>query len=217
MIKGIIFDLDGTLLDTINDLGDSVNEALQDLNHPTHEIEAYKLKVGHGFRSLMVNSLPEGADDSEVDKCLASFLKHYDRLYMHKTAPYKGIEELLLNLEKRGIKLAVNSNKREDYTRNLIAHAFKDIEFVDVVGQRENQAKKPDPWGANYIIGKMGLTKDEVVYIGDSNTDIKTAINAGLSSIGVDWGFRGHKELEEAGADYIAYQAKDILDIIEKI
>lgn len=216
MIKALIFDLDGTLLDTIDDLGDSVNKALEDLGCPTHATEAYKLKVGHGFRSLMINSLPEGSDDALVDKCLERFVKHYGELYMQKTKPYPGIVDLLNELTKRGIKLAVNSNKREDYTINLIKGILADINFVDIVGQREDKPKKPDPWGALYLTEEMGLTIDEVLYIGDSNTDMQTAANAHIKSIGVDWGFRGAKELIDSGATYIAYKPEDILEFIQK-
>ena len=215
MIKGLIFDLDGTLLDTITDLGNSVNKALIDLNYPTHSIEDYKLKVGHGFRNLIEVSLPLNSDEATIDKCLERFVYHYDKSYTETTKSYEGIDELLKNLGAQGIKLAVNSNKREDYTRNLIALNFKDINFIDVIGQRDNMPKKPDPWAALKIAEEMGLSIDEVLYVGDSNTDMQTAKNAKMKSIGVDWGFRGSKELVETGASYIAYKASDILDIIK--
>ena len=216
MIKGLIFDLDGTLLDTIADLGNSVNKALSDFNCPTHSLEAYKLKVGHGFRNLIEVSAPENTDVQTIDKLLERFVYHYDKAYTENTVPYPGIVEVLEALQKMGIKLAVNSNKREDYTRNLIKLNFPNIEFVDVIGQRSDKAKKPDPWGAHEIAREMGLNFDEILYVGDSNTDMQTAKNAKMKSIGVDWGFRGSKELVETGASYIAYKTSDILDIIKK-
>lgn len=213
MIKGLIFDLDGTLLNTISDLANSVNAVLEDYGFETFSDEEYKLKVGDGFKVLIEKALPLDKHDL-VDEALEKFLYYYDKNYSSLTKAYDGIDDLLHKLQNKGIKLAVNSNKRDDYTKSLINSNFKDINFVDIIGQTNGINKKPDPTAANIIIEKMGLDKSEVLYIGDSATDIKTASNAHLSSVGVDWGFRGYKELKSAGATYIVYKPLDILDLI---
>ena len=216
MIKGLIFDLDGTLLNTISDIGHSVNEMLEDYGYKTHDIDEYRLMVGNGFNDLIYKALPSGASDRKQLEGLEKFLYYYNLNYLNSSLPYKGIVELLKQLETRGIKLGVNSNKREDYTLSLLEVYLKDVNFIKVVGQKD-QPKKPDPLGARQIMEAMELGEDEVVYVGDSKTDIMTAKNAKLRSIGVLWGFRDEKELVSSGADYIARKPSDILDIIDKM
>lgn len=217
MIKGIIFDLDGTLLDTISDIGDSVNQMLEDYGYPTFTYDEYKLKVGHGFKNLIERSLPSSADFDLKEEALAKFIYYYHRNYTNSSYPYPGIIETLHKLADRNIKLAINSNKADEYTNNLAKIRLSEIDFVAVLGQIEGIPKKPDPANALKIIKTMQLDPSEVVYIGDSATDIKTAKNAHLVSIGVAWGFRGEGELKEAGADHIAYRPSDIIDIINTI
>lgn len=210
MIKGIIFDLDGTLLNTIKDIGDSVNKVMEDNGLNTYTYDEYKLMVGNGFRKLLERAL--GKDHMDlIEEAMHGFLYYYDKYYMESSVPYEGIKELLIELERRQIKLAINTNKRNDYANNLINHVLGDISFIEVLGEKPEFPKKPAPDAALYLIDKMGLKKEEVLYIGDSSTDIKTALNAGLSSIGVSWGFRGETELKKEGATYIAYQPSDIL------
>ena len=215
--KGIIFDLDGTLINTLEDLADSVNEALERMGYPVWPVEAYRLKVGRGFRNLMENSVPEEVreDDSVIEQMLDFFVEAYDRRYMNKSHPYEGIDRLLDELVQKGIFLAVNSNKRTDYTEKLIDKLFHRIPFVGVFGERAGVPKKPDPAGALELCGRMGLEPEQVLYVGDSGTDMKTGKNAGMDTIGVGWGFRGFLELEENGAVYLAETVKDILDIAE--
>ncbi len=211
--KGVIFDLDGTLLDTIEDLADSVNEVLSSYGYPEHGVEKYKQKVGNGFRNLLEVSLPEKVDNDKLDEIVERFVAVYDKNYKNKTEPYQGIDELLRNLAAKGIKLAVNSNKRTDYTKALIHKFFPHIPFIDIMGQREDIPKKPSPAAANMIAEKMGLSADDILYIGDSKTDMQTAANAKMDKAGVLWGFRDLRELKENGADYLFQSAKEIADL----
>ncbi len=215
MIKGLIFDLDGTLLNTINDIGQSVNEMLEDYGYKTHSMDEYRLMVGHGFKDLIYKALPSGTSEQKQLEGLEKFLYYYNLNYLNSSHPYEGIKELLENLQTSGFLLGVNSNKREDYTISLLDVYLKEISFKKVVGQKD-QPKKPDPLGARQIMEAMGLKEDEVVYVGDSKTDILTAKNANMTSIGVLWGFRGEKELVASGADYLAAKPSDILDIIKR-
>ncbi|WP_343208948.1 HAD family hydrolase [Anaerolentibacter hominis] len=214
--KGIIFDLDGTLLNTIADLSDSVNAVLDEYDYPGFTYDQYKLKIGKGFRNLLENSFPEGLwDDKLIDEALEKFLSIYDKNYMNKTAPYEGIDRMLDELAARNIQVGVNSNKRTDYTNDLIHKFFCRIPFVEIFGEREGIPKKPDPAAALEIAGLMGLKPEEVLYIGDSKTDMVTGKNAGMDTVGVLWGFRDFKELSENGATYIAGTVQDILDIVK--
>ena len=217
--KGVIFDLDGTLINTLDDLAGSVNEALERMGYPVWPVEDYRLKVGRGFRNLMENSVPEEArqDEAVIDKMLQYFVEAYDRKYMEKSRPYEGIEKMLDRLVAEGVKVAVNSNKRTDYTEKLIAKIFPGIPFVGVFGERKGVPKKPDPASALELCGMMGLKPEHVLYVGDSSTDMKTGKNASMDTIGVVWGFRGYEELQENGATYLAQTAEDILKIVEGI
>lgn len=214
--KGIIFDLDGTLLNTIADIGDSCNEALSKYGFNGHSIEDYKLKLGNGFRVLIEKSVPIGTDKDTIDSILSSYAENYSYNYLNKTVPYEGITELLDKLVKMGIKVAVNSNKRDDYVKPLVSKYFENIPFEAAYGERKGIAKKPDPTGAIEIIELMELSKEEVLYIGDSDTDMITAKNAGIDGVGVTWGFRSYEELKKNGAKYIVSDTNEILDIVKE-
>lgn len=212
--KGIIFDLDGTLLNTIEDIGDSMNEVLRKFNLSTYSYDEYKRKVGEGFKKLTIRSFPLGTDENTIDIALKMLIETYGKKYLNKTKPYDGIHELLELLDKRNVKLAVNSNKRNEYTKNLIYKFFDDIPFVKIYGEREGIKIKPDPTSALEIAECMGLSPDEILFIGDSKTDILTAKNAHMDSVGVLWGFRGREELEANGAKYIVSSWEEILDLV---
>lgn len=212
MIKGIIFDLDGTLINTIADIGGSVNSVLEDYGYPTHTMEEYKKMVGHGFMKLIQSAMPSGLSEEEYEEALVKFTYYYDQLYMDSTHPYDGIIEMLKELQARGIKLGVNSNKRNDYANSLVNTLFKDIEFTKVIGSRKDIPNKPDPTSALEIIEVMNLSKDEVMYIGDGETDIKTGIAAGIKTIGVSWGFKGVEVLKNAGAKTIIDEPCEVLN-----
>lgn len=215
--KGIIFDLDGTLLDTIEDISDSVNQVLSQYNYPIHSYDDYKLKVGNGFKNLIENSFPEGTDEQTILRGLEVFIEIYDRNYKNKSHPYDGIPEILDELTKKGIKIGINSNKRNDYTNQLVDKFFKNIPFVKVYGERKEVPKKPDPTTALEIADSMGLKHQEILYIGDSKTDILTAKNAGMDSVGVLWGFRSYEELTKYNASYTVKSPYNILDIVSNL
>ena len=207
--KGIIFDLDGTLLNTIEDLTDSVNDVMEIYHFPKHDTKACKMMVGNGFRKLITRALPieKQKDEQFIDEVQAEFAKAYHKRYLNKTVPYDGILEMIKELECNGVQTAVNSNKRSDYA---------DIPMAAVYGERESEGipKKPDPSAALEIANKMELTPDEILYIGDSKTDMKTGQNAGMDTIGVAWGFRGPEELKEHQATYIVEKPQDILRFV---
>lgn len=211
--KGIIFDLDGTLLNTIEDISDSMNEVLAIYGCAEHDYSSYKLKVGSGFRNLIEESFPKGTDIKIVDEGIKLFIDTYDKKYQNKTQPYKGIDNMLDELNKKGFKMGINSNKRIDYTKQLVSRFFSRIPFIEIFGERQGVPKKPDPIAAMEIAKLMGLSSQEILYVGDSKTDIMTAKNAGMDSIGVLWGFRSYEEFKTHGATYIVSDTEDILDI----
>lgn len=216
--KGIIFDLDGTLLDTIEDLTDSVNDVMEFYHFPKHDVQTCKMMVGNGFRKLITRALPKDkqSDEKFIDEALAYFAEAYHKRYLNKTMPYDGILDLIHTLEQKGIKVAINSNKRSDYT-NALANKFFETDLMTAVyGERESEGipKKPDPAAALEIADKMQLSVDAVLYVGDSKTDMQTGQNAGMDTIGVAWGFRGADELREHHATYIVETPEDILNYV---
>ena len=217
MYKACIFDLDGTLLNTIADLAQSTNHALSVLGYPMHEESAYNFMVGNGINKLFERALPEGEKSEEnVLRVRKEFVPHYDRHNADKSRPYPGIPELLEQLQLQGLQIAVASNKYQTATQKLIAHYFPKIDFVAIFGQREGVNVKPDPTIVEDILSIAKVDKKDVLYVGDSGVDMQTAINAGVTSCGVTWGFRPRTELEEFNPDYIVTGAKEIIDIIKK-
>lgn len=212
--RGVIFDLDGTLLDTIDDISDSMNDVLKQYSHPTFTSEEYKLKIGGGFKNLALNSFPKGTLEEIINESIELFANMYDKRYMNKSKPYEGIDELLDILVDKDIKLGVNSNKRNDYTNNLVNNFFQRIPFVSVYGECKGIPTKPDPTLALKIIKAMDLKPEEILYVGDTNTDMMTAQNAGIDSVGVLWGFRSYEELKKYDAKYIISKPDELLDII---
>ena len=217
MKKLVIFDLDGTLLNTIEDLGNAANYALSLNGYPTHSLASYPFFVGNGVRNLIRKALP---DDMRTDSIIESLLKdckeYYNEHNTDCTKPYDGIEELLRNLQDNGVKIAVASNKYQQATEKIIAHYFGDIDFVAVYGQREGVNVKPDPSVVFSILSDAKVPKSEVLYVGDSGVDMETARRACVDSVGVTWGFRSEKELNEYHADMIVNKASDIFDIVMK-
>lgn len=216
--KGIIFDLDGTLLDTIEDLTDSVNDVMEIYDFPKHDTAACKMMVGNGFRKLITRALPEEKqkDEEFIDEAQEHFAQAYHKRYLNKTIPYEGILNLIKELHEKGILVAVNSNKRSDYTIALVNKFFDNDKLIAVYGEREREGipKKPNPTAALEIAKQMKLPIDDVLYIGDSKTDMETGQNAGMDTIGVSWGFRGAEELRENNATYIVEKPKDILNYV---
>ncbi len=217
MIKLAVFDLDGTLCDTIEDLADAVNFALSALGYPIHTSKEYKYMVGHGIPNLVFRALPENRrDDQEVNRAKALMLGYYKDHFVDKTRAYDGILELLLKLKEKGIHIAVCTNKAHNMAVKVIDKLFPST-FDTVIGKSDDRPLKPDPYSVNEIMNRYGVSAEETVFIGDSGVDIKTAINSKAIPIGVLWGFREEKELKENGAEHIAQAPNDIYEIIKTL
>ena len=188
----VIFDLDGTLLDTVADLGDAVNHALGKRGFPIFTREEYTHKVGHGVRNLVTVSLPEEhqSDDALIDECLADFKAWYTSHIDVYTRPYAGMQELIRDLHASGVKLAVASNKFQSGTEYLVDRFFGFAPFVSILGNREGFPLKPDPAIVEECLQKAGVSRSETILVGDSLTDMKTAENGGIPGIAVSWGYR---------------------------
>ena len=217
MKKLVIFDLDGTLLNTIADLAHSTNYALEKNGFPTHEVGEFNYFVGNGINKLFERALPEGERTAEnIQRIRQDFLLHYDKHNADLSRPYDGIPELLAALQEKGIKIAVASNKYQAATEKLVPHFFPSIRFTAIFGQREGINTKPDPTIVQDILRQADVAKEETLYVGDSNVDMQTAINAGVDACGVTWGFRPVSELQDFHPKYIAQKAEDILRFVEE-
>ena len=210
-----IFDLDGTLADTICDLGDAVNYGLEKLGFPTHDYESYKKMVGNGVKKLCRRALPEDKKE-KTEELLGLFREYYNVHYLDKTCLYDGMKETLEKLSDSGVVLAVATNKPEDVAREIVMELLPDPDFVKVLGGVDYRPSKPDSAILIEIFAALPDVENRVYMIGDSNVDVQTAKNAGIESIGCAWGFRGRAELEAEGADFIAEKPADIADIILK-
>ena len=210
--KLAIFDLDGTLLNTIGDLADAVDYVMRSRNLPEHTNAEYRQMVGGGIKRLVERALPEELAHNEqyVEECVAQFRRYYvDNIDRH-TIPYEGIPELLRKLQCDGVKMAIASNKFQHGTDRLVAKFFGDIEFVAIEGNREGAPLKPNPEIIHNILRIAGLEPRDAVMVGDSGIDIRTAIAAGIDSIGVSWGFRFADELYAAGATTVVTTAEEL-------
>lgn len=217
MIKLVIFDLDGTLINSLDDLADCANHALQQLNYPIHPTAAYRYFVGDGMVKLMERILPEKERNAQnIEKLLNIFLPYYNIHKEDKTKPYPDIEELLLRLRGRGIAVAVASNKAHQFMETLMHGYFPTIDFAAIYGSRPNILPKPDAQIIRDILSDTNISAEETLYVGDTNTDIRTAQNGNLKSVGVLWGYRERAELEEAGANYIVKNPLEILSLAER-
>ena len=215
MKKLAIFDLDGTLLNTIEDLGYAANHALQAHGYPTHSIASYPFFVGNGVRRLIERVLPEDArTEATIDRLLVTFKEYYNDNNTDYTKPYEGIPELLSLLSSRGVAIAVASNKYQAATEKLISHFFPTLSFIAVEGQKEGVPVKPDPSIVFEILAKAKTPKADTIYIGDSGVDMETARRACVDSVGVTWGFRPEKELVENHADTIVNSPGDIEKLV---
>ena len=215
MKKLVIFDLDGTLLDTIADLAMATNYALKQLGYPTHDMETIRTFVGNGINKLLERSLPTDKQiEANVMNMRMYFVPYYDAHNADLSAPYPGIVSLLEALQQKGLMLAVASNKYQEATCKLVSQYFPTISFVEVLGQREGIPVKPDPSIVSDILTKANVSPEETLYVGDSGVDMQTAINAGVDAVGVTWGFRPRAELEGFCPKGLIDKAEELLRFV---
>ena len=200
--KAAIFDLDGTLIDSLADLADSANEMLAGYGFPLHTIDEYRYFVGNGSRKLIERCLPEdkAKDKDFVDEALARYKACYDKNLVHKTKCYAGIDEMLTALQEKNIPLGICTNKHQSAADEVCQKLLAKHSFVEIIGDRPGLPRKPDPKKVLAIAAKMGVKPEEVAYFGDTSVDMETAVNAGFLPVGVTWGFRPREELIETGA-----------------
>lgn len=208
----IVFDLDGTLLDTLEDLTASVNYALSLCNMPTRTIEEIRQFVGNGVKKLMIRAVPDGENNSQFEKAFGLFKEYYGEHCNDKTRAYEGIPELLQELKKAGYALAIVSNKIDSAVQELNKRYFPQVDVA--VGDCEGLKRKPAPDSVFVALERLGKSKEDAIYIGDSEVDIQTAKNSGVPCISVLWGFRDKAFLQEHGADIFVEKPMEILDII---
>ena len=217
MIKAVLFDLDGTLANSIEDLADSTEKALEKLGFPGHTLAEYKYFVGDGIPKLIERALPEsGRDKKTLNTCLGLFMEDYRVHYHDKTKAYDGVREMLADLKKSGLKLAVISNKAQEMAEKVVTNLFGDI-FDFVAGKREGYKTKPDPALTLLVIHSLGVAPAECILAGDSGMDMAAAVNAGALPVGVLWGFRTSEELQKNGAKYLFSAPAEITELIGKL
>jgi phosphoglycolate phosphatase len=211
----IIFDLDGTLADSLGDLADSMNEVLESMGHPTHPREPYRRFVGDGIVNLVRRALPaEVADQATVEEAVRRMQEVYARRWMDATVPYPGIPELLRELRALELKTAVLSNKPDGATKELVSRLFPVHAFDRVRGERPGIPLKPDPTSALDLLSDLGARPESVLYLGDTDTDMQTGRRAGMFTVGVTWGFRDENELRDSGAQRIIRDPLELLDVL---
>jgi len=208
--KAALFDLDGTLLDSLEDMADSINAMLLERNYPTRTMDEVRGFVGNGVKKLVERSLPDKCDEETICTCLQVFKNHYAEKMQNKTKPYEGILSVLSELKKHQIPTAIISNKYDEAVKELTREIFG--QFIDVaVGTSAKIPPKPDTKGIEKALESLRVAKDKALYFGDSEVDIQTAQNAKMCCVGVTWGFRDQKVLEACGADYIITESREIM------
>ncbi len=211
--SSVIFDLDGTLADTIQDLADATNWGLAELNLPPYPTEDYKLMVGSGRKEMCIRALPDSRKD-EADKLAELMTSYYTEHYLDNTKLYPGIEKMLTDLQDAGITMAVLSNKPDNFVKLTVRHLCPKIDFRQIVGDRDGVPRKPDPTSAMTIAKVLSEKVGEIAYLGDTSIDMETAKRANMFAIGVTWGFRDKAELIASGADRIVDRPDEICKII---
>ena len=215
MYQAVIFDLDGTLLYTLEDLKDGVNHVMRNWNYPERTLDEVRRFVGNGIHKLIERAVPEGLKDEKVEQVFEEFKTYYTAHCEIKTRPYDGIMELLAQLKEKGIKLAIVSNKNDAAVKELARDYFADyIEKEVAIGEREGIRKKPAPDSVFEAMRILGVDKKDTVYVGDSDVDRATAKNAGLDCISVTWGFRDEALLKSLEPEYLIAEPEEILDIV---
>lgn len=215
MKKLVIFDLDGTLVNTVDDLGSACNHALEEMGFPTHSLTSYTRMVGNGVTALIERALPPDAVRQRLIEAMRTrFIEYYNEHLHDRSVPYPGIPELLEELTARDIKLAVASNKYQSATTQIVNHFFPNIPWVSIMGSRDMVPLKPDPSIIFSILLDYPVPKAEILYVGDSAVDMETGYRACIDRVGVTWGFRGRSELVAAHADYIVNTPEEILALV---
>ena len=217
MIKSVIFDLDGTLINSIGDIANSCNIMLENHRYPTHPWKEYIKWVGNGALRLVKEALPKDInfDDKTINELLKEYTKTYEDNCTLNSYLYDGIPDVLDELTKKGITFSINTNKPHSVTLNVVDYYFKNWNFEHVIGQQPGGVKKPDPYAALFIAKNLGLKPSEMLFIGDSDVDAQTGKNAGMRTIGVTWGYQNISK--ETGFDHIADKPEEIIEIIENL
>ncbi len=213
--KAVIFDLDGTLLDTLSDIADSMNEVLARHGFPVHDYDAYRAMIGAGLDVLARRAVPEDRrDDGTVSSVVAAMRKEYDRRWSFTSRPYPGVPEMLTLLTERGIPFSVLSNKLDSFTKLMVRTLLGDWSFFEVRGLVQGLPRKPDPHIALEMVNALGLSSDQVVFVGDSDLDMETAVRAGMTPVGVLWGYQTPERLISAGASRLLSSPRDLLSCL---
>ena len=211
----VIFDLDGTLINTLDDLANSANYMLKHYGYPQFSVDDYKYKVGNGIRKLVERSLPENhRTPSEIDEAFNIFMSHYNEHSLDNTKPYDGIDRLLLDLRQMGIKIGVVTNKAHEAAVKILDKLLPG-RFDVIYGQHEGVPTKPDPTSTLTVMSKLGTTPEHCIFMGDSSVDVQTACNSGAYAVGVLWGFRTKEELLENGAKTIIETPDELLKLLK--
>ncbi len=210
----IIFDLDGTLLDTLEDLTASVNHALDQVSFPRRTLDEVRTFVGNGVRVLMRRALPGGEENPKFEEAFAAFREHYAAHCRDRTRPYPGIMDLARELKARGLRLGIVSNKSDREVKELNRACFSGL-FSAALGEREGVRRKPEPDGLLEAVKELGSTPERSLYVGDSEVDLRTAVNAGIDCVSVTWGFRSETQLREAGAKRFIRSPMELLTVLQ--
>lgn len=213
--KAVIFDLDGTLVNSLEDIAESMNTVLSTLGFKSHDLQAYKYFIGNGIKNLVREALPEGSrQETLISECFDLMMEEYRIRCLDKTRPYQGIPELLDELTKREIKLAVLSNKIDELTKKVVSAILPNWNFEVVIGPSINVPRKPNPKGALLISKKMGIPQSEIMYLGDSGVDMQTATAANMYAVGVLWGYRSKEELIVNGSRSLINHPLEIINLL---
>ncbi len=217
-IQAVVFDLDGTLLDSLADIANAANTVLQSHDFPTHSIESYRYFVGSGVRHLLCKTLPEEFHDDEQlgRRLIAEFIEEYHRTWNVESRLYDGVTQMLDELVRQELALAVLSNKPQAATSKCVNYYLPQYSFATVLGQSEHRPPKPDLTGAREVLTELGVEPQACLYLGDTAVDMQTACSAAMVPIGATWGFRDQAELEQAGAEWIIDQPLELLDIVRR-
>jgi len=212
--KGIIFDLDGTLVNSLEDISDAMNTVLTGLNYPTHTYDTYQYFIGSGLRNLVSKALPASNNsDEQIEICFDCMINEYREVCTIKTKPYEGVVTLLDDLVSRNIKLAVFSNKADELTKKIASEIFPE-HFETAIGLSTEELKKPNPFEALEISKSWNLKPEEILFVGDSDIDMQTAINANMFAVGVSWGYRTEEELIGNGAKVVINKPSELIEIL---